>query len=215
MALSIIDENKDYIVVHKPAGLATQTARLGEKDLVSEIKNHFFLTGNKNSSVSVINRLDQPVEGLVLIAKNEKSAAALSKQLSENKIEKYYTATVYGHLQEKEGTLEDYLVKDGRTNLSRVSNKNDKQAKRAVLEYKVIDGDEMTDKVQIHLITGRHHQIRVQFSHAGVPLLGDRKYGSSASMEYSNQKGVRTVSLKAYKLSFMDTLSKERKTYSI
>ena len=215
MALSIIDENKDYIVVHKPAGLATQTARLGEKDLVSEIKNHFFLTGNKNSSVSVINRLDQPVEGLVLIAKNEKSAAALSKQLSENKIEKYYTATVYGHLQEKEGTLEDYLVKDGRTNLSRVSNKNDKQAKRAVLEYKVIDGDEMTDKVQIHLITGRHHQIRVQFSHAGVPLLGDRKYGSSASMYYSNQKGVRTVSLKAYKLSFIDTLSKERKTYSI
>ena len=215
MALSIIDENKDYIVVHKPAGLATQTARLGEKDLVSEVRNHLFLAGDKNSSVSVINRLDQPVEGLVLIAKNEKAAAILSRQLTENKIEKYYTATVYGHLQEKEGTLEDYLVKDGRTNLSRVSSKNDKQAKKAVLEYKVTESDEMTDTVQIHLITGRHHQIRVQFSNAGFPLLGDRKYGSSASMEYSNQKGVRTVSLKAYKLSFMDTLSKERKTYSI
>lgn len=215
MALSIIDENKDYIVIHKPAGLATQTARLGEKDLISEVKNHLFLSGDKNSNVSVINRLDQPVEGLVLLAKNEKAAAILSRQLTENKIEKYYTAKVYGHLQETEGTLEDYLVKDGRTNLSKVSNKNDKQAKRAVLEYKVIESNDMTDTVQIHLITGRHHQIRVQFSNAGFPLLGDRKYGNSESMEYSNKKGVRTVSLKAYKLSFMDTSSKERRTYSI
>lgn len=215
MALSIIDENKDYIVIHKPAGLATQTARLGEKDLISEVKNHLFSFGDKNSSVSVINRLDQPVEGLVLLAKNEKTAAALSRQLSENQIEKYYTARIYGHLQEKDGRLEDYLVKDGRTNLSRVSSKNDKQAKKAVLEYKVIDSDEKTDTVQIHLITGRHHQIRVQFSHAGCPLIGDRKYGSAASMEYSNNEAIKAVCLKAYKLCFTDPSSKERKAYSI
>jgi len=214
MALSIIDENKDYIVIHKPAGLATQTARLGEKDLVSEIANYFHQKSEK-STVSVINRLDQPVEGLVLIAKNEKAAAALSKQLAEKRIEKYYHATVFGHLKEQEGTLEDYLVKDARTNLSKVADKGNKQAKKAVLEYKVISSDDRTDTVDIHLITGRHHQIRVQFSHAGCPLTGDRKYGSKESVEYSNSKGIKAVSLKAYKMSLYDLRTGKMVTYTI
>lgn len=214
MSLSIIDENKDYIVIHKPAGLATQTARLGEMDLVSEVANYLHDKGEK-SKVSVINRLDQPVEGLVLIAKHEKAAAVLSKQLSEGRIEKYYEARVYGHIKNKSGVLEDYLVKDGRTNLSRVSSKNDKQAKKAILEYTVRESDEMTDIVDIHLITGRHHQIRVQFSHAGCPLVGDRKYGNKESVDFTTNNGIKTVSLKAVKLSFCDLKTGERITYAI
>jgi len=214
MSLQIIDENKDYIVVYKPAGLATQTARLSEKDLISEVSNYFHSKG-ENVSVSVINRLDQPVEGIVLLAKNEKAAAALSRQLSENKIEKYYTATVYGHLSKSAGTLENYVLKDARTNLSKVADKGNKQAKRAILEYRVISSDDMTDTVDIHLITGRHHQIRVQFSYAGCPLLGDRKYGSADSVQYSDTNGIRTVRLKAYKMCINDLKTGEKITYTI
>lgn len=214
MSLSIIDENKDYIVIHKPAGLATQTARLGEKDLVSEVANYLHDKG-ENSKVSVINRLDQPVEGLVLIAKHEKSAAALSKQLSEGRIEKYYEARVYGHIRNKSGVLEDYLVKDGKTNLSRVSTKNDNQAKKAILEYTVRESDEMTDTVDIHLITGRHHQIRVQFSHAGYPLVGDRKYGDEESINFAMSNEIKTVSLKSVKVSFLDLQTGNRIAYTI
>lgn len=214
MALSIIDENKDYMVIHKPAGLATQTARLGEKDLISEVSNYLHEKG-ESCRVSVINRLDQPVEGLVLIAKHEKAAAALSKQLSEGKIEKYYEARVYGHIKEKSGVLEDYLVKDGKTNLSRVSSKNDKQAKKAILEYTVRESDEETDTVEIHLITGRHHQIRVQFSHAGYPLVGDRKYGDVESINYAINNEIKTVSLKAVKVSFLDLKTGNRIAYII
>lgn len=214
MPLSIITENKNYIVIHKPAGMATQTARLGEKDLVSELNNHFHANNDK-SSVSIINRLDQPVEGLVLVAKNEKAAATLSRQLSENKIEKYYTATVFGHLKAREGKLENYLVKDNKTNLSKVAGSNDRQAKKALLEYRVVSSDECTDTVDIHLITGRHHQIRVQFSYAGTPLVGDRKYGNTDSMEYGKSMGVRSVMLKAYKMSFFDPESGNKVTYTI
>ena len=201
MISKIVKENDNYIVVHKPAGIATQTARLGQKDLMSEIKNHVAeSTGMKNPYLAVINRLDQPVEGLVLFAKNEKSAANLSRLLNEGKIKKFYHASVYGHMNSKEGRLEDYLVKDGKSNLSKVSDRNDKQAKKAVLEYKVVDRNEETDTLDIKLITGRHHQIRVQLSHAGCPILGDTKYASVDSAESSRTNGIGNICLKAYKL---------------
>ena len=98
MRSNIVKETDNYIVVNKLAGIATQTARLGQKDLVSEVKNYLAdSTGVKNPYLAVINRLDQPVEGLVLFAKNEKSAAYLSNLLNEGKIQKYYRASVYGH----------------------------------------------------------------------------------------------------------------------
>ena len=90
--MKIIFECENYIVIHKEAGLATQTAKLGQKDVISEIKNYLSKSGQKNPYIAVINRLDQPVEGIVLLAKNEKSAAALSKQLTDNEMEKYYEA---------------------------------------------------------------------------------------------------------------------------
>lgn len=209
MGLNIVKENENFIVIHKPSGLATQTARLGEKDIISEVKNYLAKNGSKNLYVAVINRLDQPVEGLVLIAKNEKTAAALSKQLEDNQINKYYYATVYGHMPEANGVLEDYLLKDGKSNTSKVVDKSVKNAKLAKLEYQVVDSDENTDTVKIHLITGRHHQIRVQFSNAKRPLLGDNKYGTAESLSYSKQHGIRWVKLKAYSLSFIDPYTKE------
>lgn len=215
MSLGIVEENDNYIVVRKPAGIPTQTAKPGQKDLVSEVNNYLFSKGNKNPKVSVINRLDQPVEGLVLFAKNAKAAAVLCKQLNENKIEKYYEAVIFGHLESNCGRLEDMLVKDSKTNMSRIGRSGEKQAKKAILDYEVIESDEMTDKVRIHLLTGRHHQIRVQFSHRGHPLLGDLKYGNDASLGLSKERNINNVSLLAYKLSFFDTFTGKEVSFTL
>lgn len=215
MSLSIVEENDNYIIIRKPAGVPTQTAQPGQKDLVSEVSNYLFYKGDNNPRVSVINRLDQPVEGLVLFAKNTKAAAALSKQLNENRIEKYYEAVVYGHMEDKSGRLEDMLVKDSKTNTSRIAKPGEKQAKKAILEYEVIESDDLTDKVRIHLLTGRHHQIRVQFSHIGHPLLGDLKYGNDISKGLSKEKNIKNVSLLAYKLSFFDTFTGKEVSFTL
>lgn len=199
--MKIVYEDKDQIVIHKPAGVATQTARLGEKDLVSEVKNHIAKTaGTGNPYVGVINRLDQPVEGIVLFAKNEKAAAALSKQMQEGSMQKYYLAAVFGQMGKDEETLTDYLAKDARTNTSRVVSNTSKDAKKAALEYNVMASSDTMQFVRIHLLTGRHHQIRVQFSHRKHPLIGDTKYGSAESMVLSREMNARTPALCAYRL---------------
>lgn len=214
MKSRVIAEDNNYIVLYKPAGLATQTAKLGEKDLVSEVKNYLSDKG-ESPYVAVINRLDQPVEGLVLIGKNEKSAAILSKQLNENRIEKFYEAEVWGHFADKTGKLEDYLIRDGKTNTSKVGDKSNKLAKKALLEYEVTESRQDTDVVRIHLISGRHHQIRVQFSHAGHPLIGDTRYGNEDSKNYGRTNGVRFVALKAYCLSFYTPDKDKKVTYTV
>lgn len=146
--------------------------------------NQLGLTGRKpgvqaekttgKPDLHIINRLDQPVEGFVLFALNKKAAANLTRQLTEGKIEKTYRAEVTGPIPKGEDTLVDYLVKDARTNTSRVADPKTHGAKRSVLSYRKVSENEL----EIHLMTGRHHQIRVQLANAGMPILGDRKYGT-------------------------------------
>ncbi len=199
--MKILYEDKDQIVIHKPAGVATQTARLGEKDLVSEVKNHIAkATGTANPYVGVINRLDQPVEGIVLFAKNAKAAAVLSKQMQDGSMQKYYLAAIFGHMDKENDTLTDYLEKDARTNSSRVVSATSKDAKKAMLEYNVIATVGKMQFVKIHLLTGRHHQIRVQFSHREHALIGDTKYGSGESMALGREANAKTPALCAYRL---------------
>ena len=203
--MDIVKETDSYIVINKPPGIATQTSQIGQKDVVSEVKNYLSKQNKvKNPYIAVINRLDQPVSGLVLMAKNKAVAANLSRQLSENVIEKYYKATVYGHMPQMSGELTDYLIKDAKTNTSRIADSFDRQAKKARLEYRVLHRDTDSDELDIHLLTGRHHQIRVQFANAGCPLLGDRKYGNERSIKYSDTQNIDSVRLMAYKLIFND-----------
>ena len=169
----IIFEDKDIIVCHKPAGIPTQSSRIGTKDMVSILKNHLIKNTAKKASsrepyIAVIHRLDQPVEGLLVFAKTPAAAKELSRQLTTSGFGKYYRAQALGIFEHNEGTLEDYLVKDGRTNTSRVCEENVPNAKYARLHYKVIHTDtlpsgEPFSQLEIHLDTGRHHQIRVQF----------------------------------------------------
>lgn len=207
--LEILYKDKDIIVVNKPAGVPVETKRIGVADLESMVKNELKNEGANNVEVHVINRLDQPVSGIVLMALNQKSAAALSKDLQQNMIDKYYFAKVAGNMVEAKGQLTDMLYKDAKNNMSMVVKGNDsrmKQAKKAILEYEVIGDGELN----IHLITGRHHQIRVQLANAGCPILGDNKYGTKESKDISKEKGIEGLCLKSYRLEFNHPSTMER-----
>lgn len=194
----IIFEDKDIIVCHKPAGMATQTKRLGQQDMESFLKN-YRASKKEKPYIGVVHRLDQPVEGVMVFAKNSKAAAALSKQVQQRIIGKHYyavcTKTVHAQLQPQEqteelllgntGTLTDYILTDKKNNISKVvspedANKNP-QAKRAVLDYEVIKQEQDKTLFDITLHTGRQHQIRLQLSNMGYPIIGDKKYGGIAN----------------------------------
>ena len=208
--MKILYEDKEQIVIHKPAGLATQTARLGECDLVSEVKNYISKeTGISNPYTAVINRLDQPVEGIVLFAKNAKAAAGLTEQLKSGTMKKYYYAVVYGHMDRPDGQLTDYLIKDKRNNLSRVVPESDANGKKAALRYRVKATLGKMQLLEIQLLTGRHHQIRVQLSHNGHPLIGDVKYGSSESISFGKELNARVPVLCAHRLIWQHPVTKK------
>lgn len=214
--INVLYEDNDIIVVNKPAGLATEGGRIGEKDLESEIKN--YLASKKESpEVYIVHRLDKPVSGIVVLAKNKGAAAVLSKSLSDDSFSKEYKAVVYKEKPlPKEGTLTDYLIKDVKNNISRAAKSPDeKGARKAVLSYEVESEEDKSAVLRIKLMTGRHHQIRVQLSNAGFPILGDRKYGSKDSIEYSFSKGIKDVSLTACALSFDHPVSGGHLRFSI
>lgn len=203
MNLNILYSDKDILVVEKPAGIAVQTRKLTEKDLVSEIKNHLSQKNKKtNPYLGIIHRLDQPVRGILVFALNEKAAAALSEQLRSGNFNKYYYALAEGIVDGSEGwnVLTDRLIKD-KDNIAKVAGDDDKNAKRAELKYRVVKTDKeagMT-KLEIELITGRFHQIRAQLSNMGHPIINDRKYGACKELP---QNGERSIALCSYKLSF-------------
>lgn len=196
----IIYEDNEIVVVRKPAGFPVQHKGFSVQDLESILKNH---TGN--AYLAIIHRLDQPVEGLLVFAKSKKAAAALNADMQAGKIKKEYMALT----ECKEGKcapsgmLTDYLLKDGKTNTSRAVPKGTAGAKEARLSYKILpetsDFKEGYALLHVALDTGRHHQIRVQLAHAGMPILGDRKYGG-ASGEKNMYNG--PLCLCAYRLSF-------------
>lgn len=202
--MKIIYEDPHLLVCHKPAGLATQTARLGEKDAVSELKN--YLNG---SYLGLVHRLDQPVEGLLVFARTPEASRELSRQTASGEMQKCYLALVYGGPGQEEDTLTDYLVKDGRNNTSRVTGKDTKDAKRARLHYRVLARGEKCSLLRVELETGRHHQIRLQLSHAGYPLIGDRKYGNGESDGLGMEMGISQPALCAYELAFRHPDTKE------
>ncbi|MGI6055828.1 MAG: pseudouridine synthase [Bilifractor sp.] len=340
--IRILRETENYIAVRKPAGLATQSGRLGQMDLVNQVLNALAarqrrerrLKGETGAStapyLAVINRLDQPVEGIVLFAKNPKAAAKLSEMLRNHEIRKEYLSVVYltgdlerggnvrssantdkggnmypagnlerggsigpagnlerggsigpagnlerdrdigaaGYEEANEGEwhqLSDYMIRDGRTNRSKIVGEGVSGAQRAVLKYRILkiyDADQtdgnlvrkqnvpdgadssvgadrsaVVDRsaaaagftsadssavagmkkalLVVDLETGRHHQIRLQLSHAGMPIVGDRKYGIESGRETRSTEGRRGErgdfpALCAFRLSFTDPWSREQ-----
>ena len=189
----ILFEDNDIIICRKPAGVATQTKRLGQQDMESLLKNYRAKKGEP-SYIGIVHRLDQPVEGLMVFAKNQQAAAHLSKQVQDRVIGKYYYAILKNTPAQREGVLEDYLLTDKKTNFTQVVESKMEDAKKAKLEYKVLESKENKTLVDIKLHTGRQHQIRVQMANAGCPLVGDSKYGEAGDKEQ--------LALCSYKLEF-------------
>lgn len=178
---NILYEDKEILVCRKLAGMPVQAARIGTMDMESALKNYLAQKEpGKMPYLGIIHRLDQPVEGVLVFAKTPGAAGNLSKQIMAGGAGKYYMAVTEGKITNTEGTLTNYLKKNGRANMSQVVPENTQGAKKAILHYQVLEQREINGKVRtllkIKLETGRHHQIRVQMAHAGMPLLGDMKY---------------------------------------
>ena len=182
--LKVLYEDQDIIVVVKPAGVESQAAKKFAPDMISEIKKHMVInklcTPGKEPYVAVIHRLDKPVSGVMVYAKTKKAAAALSEQVQNRKMDKFYEAVLCGKPVNIVDNFVDYLIKSVDGNYSQIVDKGENESKRAELSYELLKTVEtengVLSHVRIHLLTGRHHQIRVQFSGHGLPLYGDGRY---------------------------------------
>lgn len=213
---NIIYEDEAILVCIKEAGVATQTKQMGQKDMESILKNYRVSKGEP-PYIGIVHRLDQPVSGVMVFAKTKESAANLSRQIASKAADKYYYAVTDGvpetrnSLKKGSGTLEDYLLRDGRANISRVVSKGTEGAKRAELSYEVLSQNGKCAIVRIKLQTGRHHQIRVQMANAGYPLAGDRKYNFKENMK----SDYGALSLCSYKIAFQHPVTKKKMEFEI
>ena len=231
--VNIIYEDNDIIVVEKPAGVPVQTKNIVRMDLVNGLKNHLReKNGVSDPYLGIIHRLDQPVRGILVFALNKEAAGALSRQLNKEGFNKRYHAVVEGTVDTggKPITLESFLVKD--KDIARISDGNDKNAKKAVLKYRSVRTDKANNMtlLDIELITGRFHQIRAQLSGTGHPIVNDVKYGGKRTdpavfqgyFEIPEGTGVskmpvneRSICLSAYSLSFIHPADGKKREYSI
>ena len=211
--LNIFYEDQELIVVKKPVGMESQETHSFSPDLVSEIKKHIHHLSTKKEApyVGVIHRLDKPVGGIMVYAKTKEAASLLSRQVKENQMQKMYMAVVCGKPVDNVDNFVDYLLKDTGKNMSRIVEKGISGAKRAELRYQVVDTfkeEELLTLVKIWLITGRHHQIRVQFAGRGLPLWGDHRYNSKFA-------GQKSIALSACELSFLHPKTKKPLTFQM
>ena len=209
-------EDEHVLVCYKPPKIATQSCIINAPDMVSLIKNHLSRDrlSSKEPYLAVIHRLDQPVSGILVFAKTPFAAKQLNEQLRNHGFGKYYRAVVEKAPATPEGTVINYLIKDSKTNTSKICQENTPGAKFARLHYKTIEkGQGLFNlgrskfkftpsqiELEIKLDTGRHHQIRVQLAGLGCPIVGDTKYNPLASGH--DQKNWQELCLCAYKLEF-------------
>lgn len=201
--LEVLYEDNHVIVVFKPANILSQSDATGDIDMLTLVKRYIKEKYNKPGNVylGLVHRLDRPVSGVMVFARTSKAASRLSEQVRKHAMDKQYYAVIKGKMFEKKGELCDYLKKEetGNTVVS-----NEKDGKKAILEYQVIEEKNDYSLVDIHLITGRHHQIRVQFSSRGYPLVGDQRYG---------EKDNKQIALCSYQLSFYHPITKEKMVF--
>ena len=176
--VSIVYEDNHLLVVVKPPNMPTQADDSSDADLHSTMKAYIAETYQKPGAVylGLVHRLDRPVGGLVVLAKTSKAADRLSAQVRDKTMHRQYVAAVRGDAKEA-AELCDFLLKDGRTNMVRAVPANTPGAKDAKLRYQKCGEADGLTLVRVRLFTGRSHQIRVQLSHAGLPIWGDARYG--------------------------------------
>lgn len=206
--LNILYEDNHIIIVEKKPNVLSQSDITGDIDLLSMVKKYIKEKYNKpgNVYVGLVHRLDRPVGGIMVFAKTSKAAKRLNEQIKNHEFKKTYLAVLDGTLKNKNDKLVNYLYKDEKLKKSMVVDKSHLKAKLSELNYEVIGYNDDKTIVKINLITGRHHQIRVQFSNIGYPLVGDQLYG---------KENKKQIMLYAYKLEFIHPTTKEKMTYQI
>ena len=170
--MEIIYQDTDLCVVVKPARVLSTDEPGGVPDLVRQA------LGEPQADVRTVHRLDRVVSGLMVLARNARSASHLSQPIREGTFKKEYRAVIHGVPEAAAGTLVDLLARDKARKMTIVALKPEKGVQEAVLHYQVLHSREGMSLVQIQLETGRTHQIRVQFSSRGMPLVGERKYST-------------------------------------
>ena len=195
--IELLYEDKFIIVCVKPLGVLSEPF-LKEKNLPDLLKKQ-----TRAYKIDVIHRLDRNVSGVMVYSKSSKATLPLAKMMSAHKFEKEYLAVAEGKLPPK-GIMEDYLIKDKKNCKVYTANQNNKDAKYAKLEYEVLAEKKNFSLVKVKLYTGRTHQIRVQFSSRGFPLVGDTKYGK----QDTKANGKTPIALFSYRLAFRHPISK-------
>ena len=191
-------------MVIKPVNVLSQADNTNDEDMLTLIKKYIKEKYQKPGNVylGLVHRLDRPVGGIMVFAKTSKAASRLSDQIRNNQMHKSYYAVVHGILQNKEGTLKNKIEKlDNKKVLIDTPN-----GKEAILNYKVIKEKDNLSLLDINLVTGRYHQIRLQFANIDHPLYGDNLYG---------KKDNKNIALFAYKLSFLHPTTKEELTFEV
>lgn len=217
--LDILYEDKDIIVVKKPVGIESQSGRGFGADMVSEIKRYIHNSSPKAGEpyVGVIHRLDKPVSGIMVYAKTKDAAAALSRQVTDRSMGKKYLAVACGKPVDKVDNFVDYLLKDGKTNTSRIVDKCINGGKLAKLQFRELESRSVEpygelSLLEVELLTGRHHQIRVQMAGHGLPLWGDNKYNPAFAA--GTGRAAVHVALFAFELSFDHPVTGEPMAFS-
>lgn len=197
--LEVIYEDNHIIVVVKPPNVLSQKDSTNDIDMLTLVKNYIKVKYNKpgNVYVGLVQRLDRPVGGLMVFAKTSKAASRMSNMIKNHQFTKKYLAVINGMLERKNGEFEDYLLK--KENGTTIVSSN---GKYCCLKYKVLEENLNMNLslIEVDLITGRHHQIRVQFASRNHPLYGDYRYGNSSNKQ---------IALWAYKLSLIHPVLKK------
>ena len=168
--MELIYQDRDIIVCIKPPRVLSTDEPGGMPDLLRQA------LGDEKADIRTVHRLDRVVSGLMVLARNASSASELSRQVREGSFAKEYLAVIHGNPSQPAGTLTDLLMRDKQARMTRVVSQPDKGVQEAILHYQVLSQTDSLSRVQIQLVTGRTHQIRVQFSSRGMPLVGERKY---------------------------------------
>ena len=210
MNLNIIYEDNHIIVVEKIPNILSQDDETGDISMMKLVKDYLKEKYNKPGNVylGLVHRLDRPVGGVIIFAKTSKAASRLSDEVRKKVFKKEYLTIVDGKFENDKGTLENYLYKDKKTNISYVVSKDKKQAKIAKLDYEALKYDRKKDLsiLKINLHTGRHHQIRVQLSNINHSIYGDQKYGKRGKN--------KQIALWAYKLTIIHPTKKEKMVFT-
>ena len=208
--LTVLYEDNHVIVVVKPHNVPTQEDSSGDKDMLTMVKEYIKEKYNKEGDafVGLVHRLDRPTGGVMVFAKTSKGASRLSEQFREKTMGKIYYAVTTKVPQAKSDTLVHNLKKDEKNNIVKIVPISEKDSKRAELSYKVLQVEGENALVEVKPLTGRGHQIRVQFAGINCPLFGDNKYGKIKT------NASTCLGLWAGRLEFLHPTTKQKMTFA-